>query len=235
MKLEFRRWLYAAIVVAGSCVVCSCGHYPAPIRSVINIILTKTTETMIVIDGLPLKDWSKLQKFTALEHLFIAEDMASQITDKHLDVLSTLCMPRLRDISFAYCSQVTDNGVQALTNLPSTTSLQLIGVGITDEGLKTLAEGMPHLEGINVCQCRYLTFAGFMNLANSHSIKSVTLSIENLSQEQLKWLILKVTNVTWWTIQDLKGDLDLEPFRVLKKQMNITIQIEDADKCVRGI
>lgn len=235
MKFKFERWLDVIIFTASACVLCSCGHYPEPIGSSNNIAWTSSDETMIVIDGLPLKDWSRLQKFTLLEHLSIAEDMAPNITDKHIEVLSGLNLPMLRDISLASCSQLTDKGILALTNVPSIISLQLIGAGITDKGLKALAVGMPKLEGINVSQCRYLTPTGLWSLTNSHSVKEVVLSIENLSQEQLWLLISGVPNVTWWTIQDTKGDLNLEPLRNLKKKMNVTIQVEDVNKCVRGL
>jgi len=200
-----------------------------------DISLISKTETEIVITDLPSWDWPKLQKFTAIEHLFIAEGVASRITDEHLKMLSRLNMPGLRDISFAYCDQVTDKGICALTNLPSITELQLMGVGITDEGLKTLVTGLPRLDGINVCQCRLLTCIGFLSMTNSPTLKAVGLSLDNLSQVQLQRLISGVTNVTWWTIQDPKGDLDLESLRRLKQQMNITIQIEDAGKSVRSL
>jgi len=70
------------LLVTSACALCSCGHYPEPIGSSYNIAWTASDETMIVIDGLPLKDWSRLQKFTLLEHLSIAEDKAAIITDK---------------------------------------------------------------------------------------------------------------------------------------------------------
>jgi len=181
-----------------------------------------------------LRHWPKLQKFTELEHLRIFEQMAPQITDEHLKTLSRLNMPKLRDISFAYCSQVTDNGIRALTKLPAIKSLQLLGVGITDEGLKALVTGLPRLEGINVSECRGLTYIGFLGLTNSPTVTGVGFSQENLSQDQIERLISKVTNVTWWTIQDRNGTVNLEPLRKLKKQMNITIQISDS-KCIRGI
>src|ERR1035437_2885016 len=144
-----------------------CGHYPAPIRSARDIDRASSSENMVVLVSLPLEDWPKLQKFIGLEHFRVAEEMASQITDDHIKALSRLQMPKLRQVSLAHCSKVTDDGLQALSNIPSIQGLQLIGIGITDRGLRTLATGFPNLIGINIEGCRLLTVNGFLSLTNS--------------------------------------------------------------------
>src|SRR5207248_10845740 len=113
-----------------------CGHYPAPIRSARDIDRTSSSENMIVVVSLPLEDWPKLQRFTGLEHFNIAKEMTSQITDDHIVTFSRLKLPRLRQVSLAHCSKVTDSGIQALTNLPSVQGFQLIGTSITDRGMQ---------------------------------------------------------------------------------------------------
>ena len=190
---------------------------------------------MVVIESLPLEDWPKLQKFTALEHFRIAKEMASQITDEHIKALSRSKMPKLRDVSLAYCSKVTDDGLQALTNIPSIQSLQLIGISITDRGMRTLATGFPHLTGINVAGCRLLTVDGFLSLTNSTTITGVGMSFDPFSQEQIEHIISTVANVTWWTISDPRHRLDQASLRQLGEARRITIQVEDENKFVKGI
>ena len=203
-----------------------CGHDPEPIGFIYDIWRTPKTETAIVITGLSLRHWPKLQKFTELEHLRVFEQMAPQITDEHLKTLSRLNMPKLRDMSFAYCSQVTDNGIRALTNLPAIKSLQLIGVGITDEGLKALATGLPHLEGVNVEDCPQLTMAGFLSLTNPTTITSLSLSLEPLSQAELEQLISTV-NMKRWSIRDRHHKLDRKSLGRLGDSRGIIIDVVD--------
>src|SRR5438094_5404320 len=79
-----------------------CGHYPAPIGSARSIWWVSSSEYEVTVWRLPLKDWPKLQKFKSLEHFFIAKAMAPEITDQHIEALSKLNLPKLRDISLAY-------------------------------------------------------------------------------------------------------------------------------------
>jgi hypothetical protein len=232
MNTVLKSVVRMSLVTASSTyVLCSCGHYPAPIRSGSDVDQAPSSEIMIVLGGLPLNDWGKLQKFAALEHLSILEQAAPQITDEHLMILAGLRMRRLRDVSVAYCCQVTDAGICSLTNIPSITSLQLIGTRITDEGLRSLATGLPNLTGLNVSQCALLTFPGLLSLTNSMSVRDVSFSLENMSQGQVERLIAEVRKVTWWTIQDPQRTLALEPLRTLEKQSGVRIQIEDGTKC----
>jgi hypothetical protein len=212
-----------------------CGHYPAPIRSARDIDRASSSENMVVLVSLPLEDWPKLQKFIGLEHFRVAEEMASQITDDHIKALSRLQMPKLRQVSLAHCSKVTDDGLQALSNIPSIQGLQLIGIGITDRGLRTLATGFPNLIGINIEGCRLLTVNGFLSLTNSTTITDVGLSIDPFTQEQIESIISTVTNVTWWTISDPRHRLNHSSLRQLGESRKITIQVADENNFVAGI
>ncbi len=190
---------------------------------------------MVVLVSLPLEDWAKLKKFAGLEHFNIAKQMAAQITNDHIKALSLLKLPLLRQVSLAYCRQVTDDGLQALTNLPSIQGFQLIGTSITDRGMQTLATGFPNLTGINVEGCRLLTVTGFLNLTNSKTITDVGLSFDPFSQDQIENIISTVSNVTWWTISDPRHRLDYASLRQLGESRKITIQVADEKNLVTGI
>jgi hypothetical protein len=210
-------------------------HYPGAIRSAHDINWASSSEDMVVLVNLPLEDWPKLQKFARLEHFRVAEEMAAQVKDDHLIALSRLNLPKLRQISFAHCGRVTDEGIGALTNMPSIEGLQLIGVGITDRGVGTLATQFAHLTGINVEGCRLLTANGFMSLTNSKTITSVGLSFDPFSQQQIENIITTVPNVTWWTISDPRHRLDHTSLRQLGESRKITIQVVDENNNVTGI
>jgi hypothetical protein len=212
-----------------------CGNYPAPIRSARDIAGAASSENMVVVVSLPLQDWPRLQKFAGLEHFRVAEEMAPEITDAHVKALSGLPLPVLRQVAFAHCRQVTDAGLEALTNLPAIQGMQLIGTSITDQGMLTLATGFPHLRGINVESCRLVTERGFLSLTNSRTITDVGLSLEPFSQTQIENIISTVSNVTWWTISDPGHKLDKAPVRALGESRKITIQVADENNSVKSI
>src|ERR1043166_3036406 len=102
------RFTFAlTFVVAASAV--GCGHYPLPIHSTRSIYWGSASEYMIVIVSLPLKDWPRLQKFSGLEHLYVAEEMQPKITNDHLKVLSKLNLLKLCDVVFNDCTNITDD------------------------------------------------------------------------------------------------------------------------------
>jgi hypothetical protein len=232
------RWNFISIIAAGaivSAVIPGCGHYPKPIKSARSIKWGSSSEYMVVIVGLSLKDWPKLQKFRGLEHLRILEKMAPEITDDHVLTLSKLHLPKLRQVSLAHCTNVTDNGIQSLTNFPSIRGLQLIGLSITDRGMKTIATAFPRLNGINVEGCPLLTTNGILCLTNSSTITSLTLSVDPFSPEQIETLIPLVPNVTWWTIGDPHHRLNHPTLRELGLSRKIVIQVIDDRGWVTGI
>ena len=211
-----------------------CGHYPSTVDSAWDIRWTPSSEYMVTANDLPLQDWSRLRKFTALAH-FGAFGKKEPVTDQHLKVFAQLKFPQLRQVSLAYCHKVTDDGIQALTNLPSIHGFRLVGVGLTDRGMQILATGFPNLQGINVEQCAALTESGFSSLTHSPSITSVGMSLDPFSQQQVEKIITTVTNVTWWTISDPRHRLDHGSLRRLGDARRITIQVADENKFVRGI
>ena len=74
-----------------------------------------------------------------------------------------------------------------------------------------------------------------MELTNSATINDVSLSIENVSQDQLEKLITKVKNVSSWCIEDRNRVLVLQPLRNFQKQLKVRIDIIDDQKLVQGV
>ena len=98
-------------LISGICAVAvlslatvGCGRYSAPIRSARDVDRASSSEYLIVLVSLPLEDWPKLQKFTALEHFRVAKVKAPEVTDNHTKALSRLKLPKLRQVSLAHCA-----------------------------------------------------------------------------------------------------------------------------------
>jgi len=212
-----------------------CGHYPSPIFSKHDIFWTSSSEHQVVIGSLPLKDWPKLQKFSEITDIDVVGDVVPQFDDSYLKTLSQLKLPKLCNVLLAHCTNVTDRGLESLTNFPSISGFQLIGTSITDRGIQILATEFPNLSGINVQQCRSITPAGFMTLTNSTTIKDVGLSLDPLSQEQIENIISNVRNVTWWTIDDPLHRLNHATLQKLGESMKITIQVGGENRAVTSI
>jgi hypothetical protein len=225
-----------SVLIAGLCLsVTGCGHYPAPIRSARDINLTPASEDMVVVVSLPLEAWPRLGKFSGLQHFRVAGEMAPEVTDNHVRALSRLSLPRLRQVSLAHCQQVTDDGLRALTNIPSLQGLQLIGTSITDRGMLILAQEFPRLQGINLEKCKLVTVRGFLSLTNSTTITDVSLSLDPFSQAQIENIISTVSNVTRWIISDPRHRLDQARLRELGASRKITLQVADENNFVQGI
>jgi hypothetical protein len=125
------RQIAILVVVAFlSLAAAGCGHYPSYIRSARSIRWTSSSAGNLVILSLPLEDWPKLQKFKSVWQFRIQPESPSQINDDHIRAFSRLNMPMLRQEQIDDCPNVTDSGIQALTNLPSIVGLGLGGVGI---------------------------------------------------------------------------------------------------------
>jgi hypothetical protein len=209
-----QRSILLAIAVL-SLAVAGCGHYPSYIRSAHSIYWTSSSEGDLVILSLPLEDWPKLQKFKSAWGIAIHPESPSRINDDNIRAFSGLKLPMLHQVSIRHCPNVTDNGIQALTNLPTLVEIALSGVGITDQAMRTLATGFPHLTEIGIEECPSVTVEGFLSLTNSRTITNVGLSLDRFSRGQIEGIISTVTNVTWWGISDPRHRLDPASLRQL--------------------
>ena len=229
-----RRLCIACALAVGVSFYSGCGHYPAKVSSRWGILWTSSSETMIVITDLPLEDWSGLQKFTELEHLHIGGQTTVGVEDAHLQVLSRLNMPKLRDLNLGNFIHITDDGIRGLTNLHSIESLGLREAGITDQGLLTIARGLPRLTALGVERCRSLTMAGFLTLTNAPHLDDVGMSVGDLTQGQVERIMTELGQVTYWGIDDKARRLSLEPFVRMKERRGLKITFRDGD-CMRGV
>ena len=231
MKMNLTK---AILILLGLIITAGCGHQPQTIESAWDIKWTRSSEYMISVVDLPLQDYPKLQKFRGLEDLQMSGEKMP-ITDREVQAIASMRFPQLMQVSLDQCRNVTDAGVQSLTNLPSIQGLHLRTVGITDRGMLILATGFPNLKGINVEQCRSLTEAGFLNLTNSATMNDVVMAKNAYSQQDLEMIIAKVPNVTWWTISDPHHQLSLESLRQLGSAKGLTIQVVDEYNAVKTI
>ena len=216
---------FAVVIVALSSCIAGCGHYPAQISSRYDIVWTSSHEYMIIINDLSLKDWPSLRKFGGLQHL----NVNHKVTDEHLRTLAGLNFPELRVLGLDDCHDVTDEGIRALTNLPSITTLGLSRTRITDDALRIVSAGMPRLKSLGVTSCKSLTLLGFLNLTNAPALAEINLSPDNLTQEQLERLIATLTQVTWWGIDDSTRKLSLDGLRRVQADRKLTIILQDGD------
>jgi Leucine-rich repeat (LRR) protein len=94
------------------------------------------------------EDLKKVSQLTAVHTL---EAKGSEITDDGLSALAN--MPRLRKLRLSQFSQVTDAGLAVLARLPELRELQLVSLPkITDDGLRHLAE-LTKLEKLQINGC----------------------------------------------------------------------------------
>ncbi len=229
MKHVFPIALFFLLSAAG------CGHYPRPIGSLQDIKRTAPTEYMIVAQGLPAADWGALGRFAGLEHLGVARDFAPMVTDDHLTALSRCPLPRLRQVSFAYCDNIGDAGFMALGQLKSIEGLQLDRTAITDSGLHGLVSALPHLKGLNLSGCRYVTKQGLLGIAAFSSVSSLGLSLGPLTQADIESLISAMPHVSHWTIRDEGGALAIESLRAVASRYHATVIIIDAHNSARSL
>jgi hypothetical protein len=74
-----KQWTsFVLAIVVLSTMTTAGAHYPAPIGSSRDISRTSRSEYMVVIVGLPLKDWPKLQRFSGLDHFLKPQEICAR-------------------------------------------------------------------------------------------------------------------------------------------------------------
>lgn len=212
-----------------------CGHYPQPMGSLQDIERTAATEHMVVVRGLPVKGWSALGKFAGLEHLRVSRDFAPMVTDGHLTALSGCSLPRLRQVSFAYCDKISDAGFIALGQLKSIEGIQLDHTPITDSGLHGLVSALPRLKGLSLNGCRNITKQGILGISAFSSVSSIGLSLDRLTQPDIENLISAMPHVRNWHIRDEGGVLLIDALRIVALRHRVTVTIIDAHNSARSL
>ena len=232
MKKRISQIVYIAGVVLCAMLITGCGHSRTIVRSAFKVFWASSSEYLIEVRHLPVKDWPKLQKFTELSDLSISGNYDPKSLDMCLQALSRLNLPQLRIIRLE-CGP-TDDGLLALTNLSSIVGLDLFGKYITDSGVSKVSANLPLLSTISFSQCTSITMAGFLSLTNAITLREVLLDVEKLSQQEVERFIREVGQVTYWGIDRPSWDLSLPPLKQLQDQKGLTIVIH-YDKYGRGI
>ena len=137
--------------------------------------------------GFPVTDadiHALLKEGAEIEYLILN---GTDITDEGLAYLRQL--PRLKELGLGR-TQITDSGCEELAQIGSLEELALFSTGITDEGLKHLSK---------------LTNLRSLDLRNTATMDSSLKSLERLNR--LEQLLVSETNVTDQGVRDLKERL----------------------------
>jgi len=211
-----------------------CGKYPRLVDSSGSIRRLPSSTDMIVIDGLPARDWVYLAKFHALRHLNVSQNYAKKVTNQNLLYLTENDFSTLYKISLSGCN-IDDIGLRYLSKIQSLRGIQLDGTRITDHGMSMLATSFPNLEGINIENCEFVTIKGILEIEESKSIDDVILSVGTLSLDDVVMAVSEVERVSRWTISDPDGKLSAADFGGIDKERSVEVFISDRKNLVRRI
>jgi hypothetical protein len=173
------------------------------------------------IPRLPIEHYPLLSKFKRLKEISFYWEGAN---DDKLRELSKLTFTNLQGISLLDCPEVTDIGVRAITNFPSLRWIKLEGTAVTDAGLEVIATRM-NLAGINAASCKGVTRNGIQSLALCRSLKELSFSADDWTQEDVIELIDSLKNVTWCGIIDPQKRLDAALLKAKGKARGVQIVV----------
>lgn len=184
-----------------------CGQYPEPIRSSRDIKNASTATEMLTIRRLPIGDYPALARFTQVRRIDFYDPSGMGTDDERLKVLAGLRFPCLNDVSLLNCPLVTDAGILSLCRIKSIKTLQLEGTSITDASIEAITAALP-LRGLDVANCRGVTFDGLLHIADAHTLEDISFSVENLNQGQVLDLLRRFKFVKRCEVIDPEGKLD---------------------------
>ena len=110
----------------------------------------------------------------------------NSIGNDELAALSSGCK-KLEKLNLSYCSEVTDTGMEYISQLKELSDLELRGlVKITSTGLTAVAAGCMRLAELDLKHCQKIKDSGFWALAYySRNLRQVWLTIIKLEYEIL--------------------------------------------------
>lgn len=110
----------------------------------------------------------------------------NSIGNDELAALSSGCK-KLEKLNLSYCSEVTDTGMEYISQLKDLSDLELRGlVKITSTGLTAVAAGCMRLAELDLKHCQKIKDSGFWALAYySRNLRQVWLTIIKLEYEIL--------------------------------------------------
>jgi len=223
--MTIRRWgsyytlLLALLLFATGC------NYPEPLNNAWDIMWASSNTKMIAIANLPIKDYPLLAKFQNLKRIQFFKQGRSGADNAKLVALSLLKFNTLRDIELLAATDVTDQGLEALARIPPLRSLQLEGTSITDHGCEIISSKM-RLTGVNVANCKNITYKGIQTLATSDTLEEIGFSADGLTTDEVIQLIKHFKNANWCGIVDAHQRLDEPALRAAADKKHITLVIK---------
>jgi len=118
------------------------------------------------------------------------------IGDDEVAALSSGCK-KLKKLNLSYCNEVTDRGLQYLSQVEELSDLELRGlVNITGVGLTALAAGCKRLLELDLKHCENINDSGFWSLAYySWNLQQINLSHCRISDVGLCMLMGNLTRL----------------------------------------
>ncbi len=169
-----------------------CGSPPPSPGSRLGIAWTSRSNTHLILDSLPLKDYPALKKFHKLSEV----QYWREATDEKLEALARASLTNLACVTVNWGGKlVTDRGIEALTTLPSLTSLGLEGSRITDAGMEMIATRL-RPKSVNAANCPNLTAKGLMKLAQAETLEDIQFSAENLRLDEAIQILRSLRHAT---------------------------------------
>jgi hypothetical protein len=223
MKIRYcsPRAIGISVAIFLSCTLCDAQNYPKILASKWDIRWAKASTERIRIPALPIEYYPLLAKFKQLNDVDWYWEGAN---DAKLREFSKLGFTNLQQVSLLDCPLVTDEGIRALANIPSIRGLGLEGTSITDAGLELMAAQMK-LTGVNASNCTNVTHTGVQTLALSPSLKELTFSADDWTEEHVIELIDSFKNVKWCEITDPQRRLNVSRLKARGATKGITIVV----------
>jgi hypothetical protein len=149
-----------------------------------------TPQTVKYLD----KILNSINKFKKLTYTIVS----STLRNKKLEQISTnnTLQQNLTTLNLSGCNNITDEGLQQLTQLKNLTTLDLSGCKqITDGGLNNLAQ-LTKLTTLDLCGCELITNAGLNNFAQLTKLTTLNLcNCYKITDAGFKSLRLNLPNI----------------------------------------
>jgi len=200
------------------------GPYPEPLSNRHQVLAAKRSHDSIDIWNLPLEDYALLSKFAGLRRIWLDSEEGTFATDEKLKALAELNFTNLFYINLNNCRLVSDNGIQALSNIRSLKELPLEGTAITDKACEVMTSRMS-LTMIDIANCPGVTKMGLEKLAKSKTLESFEFSADSLTQEEVLALVGAFSNVTWCEIVDTQRNLDANAIKEKAAERKIHMMV----------
>lgn len=160
-----------SMALCGALLLVGCGKWPPVTNTARDVLRLPESTVSIRARALRGEDYESLRHLQQLERLDLyggwkASDAG--FSDRGLETLAALNLPRLNTVLFGNCTNVTDASIIHIRKLKTVYFLVFVSCpGITDNGLRSLAE-MESLRNLDLIACPNITDKGLEYLA-AHS------------------------------------------------------------------